>query len=154
MANYYNRGISTIFLRLGKLVVVMTTDNEFYIADWFIEPSVCQISRGEKSIRLEPKVMDLLVYMSHRPGDVFSRDEIQDNVWQGTVIGYDALTNAIIKLRKAFDDSARNSQIIETVPKKGYRLIAEFSRSENEPRRTQDPRAKTHRDPLLRYCWL
>ena len=126
-ANYYNRGISTIFLRLGKLVVVMTTDNEFYIADWFIEPSVCQISRGEKSIRLEPKVMDLLVYMSDRPGDVLSRDEIQDNVWQGTVIGYDALTNAIIKLRKALDDSARNPQIIDTVPKKGYRLIAEVS---------------------------
>ena len=102
----------------------MTTDDQFYIADWFVDPSICQISRGEESARLEPKVMDLLVYMANRPGDVLSRDEIQDNVWQGMVIGYDALTNAIIKLRKAFDDEARNPRIIETVPKKGYRLIA------------------------------
>jgi len=71
--------------------------------------------------------MDLLVYMSQRPGEVLTREEMEENVWQGMVIGYDALTNAIIKLRKAFDDSARNSTIIETLPKKGYRLIAELS---------------------------
>ncbi|MFA9420459.1 MAG: adenylate/guanylate cyclase domain-containing protein, partial [Gammaproteobacteria bacterium] len=71
--------------------------------------------------------MDLLVYMSQRPGEVLTREEMEENVWQGMVIGYDALTNAIIKLRKAFDDSARNPTIIETLPKKGYRLIAELS---------------------------
>ena len=71
--------------------------------------------------------MDLLVYISKRPGEVLTRDEIEEHVWQGTVVGYDALTNAIIKLRKAFDDSARNPSIIETLPKKGYRLIAEVS---------------------------
>ena len=71
--------------------------------------------------------MDLLVYMSQRPGEVLKREEMEENVWQGMVVGYDALTNAIIKLRKAFDDSARNPTIIETLPKKGYRLIAALS---------------------------
>lgn len=71
--------------------------------------------------------MDLLVYMSQRPGEVLTRDDMEENVWQGMVIGYDALTNAIIKLRKAFNDNARDPSIIETLPKKGYRLIAELS---------------------------
>ncbi len=71
--------------------------------------------------------MDLLVYMSQRQGKVLTRDEIDEHVWEGTVVGYDALTNAIIKLRKAFGDNARNPGIIETLPKKGYRLIAEVS---------------------------
>jgi TolB-like protein/class 3 adenylate cyclase len=105
----------------------VTTGNEFFIADWHIDPSACQISRGDKSVKLEPKVMDLLVYMSQRPGEVLTRDDMEENVWQGMVIGYDALTNAIIKLRKAFNDNARDPSIIETLPKKGYRLIAELS---------------------------
>jgi TolB-like protein/class 3 adenylate cyclase len=105
----------------------VATGNEFFVADWHIDPSACQISQGNKSVKLEPKVMDLLVYMSKRPGEVLTRDDMEENVWQGMVIGYDALTNAIIKLRKAFDDNARDPSIIETLPKKGYRLIAELS---------------------------
>ncbi len=107
---------------------MVNTENEFYLADWRIDPSICQISRGSKTVKLEPKVMDLLVYMSQKPGEVLARDEIEENVWRGMVVGYDALTNAIIKLRKAFEDSARSPNIIETLPKKGYRLIAELSR--------------------------
>jgi hypothetical protein len=48
-------------------------------------------------------------------------------VWTGTIVGYDSLTNAIIKLRKALGDKARKPRIIETIAKTGYRLIAEVS---------------------------
>jgi len=95
-----------------------------------VDPSTCQISQGEEVTRLEPKVMDLLVYMAEHSGEVLSRDELLDDVWQGAVVGYEALTNAVIKLRKAFDDDARHPRVIETYPKKGYRLIAEVQRSE------------------------
>ena len=105
----------------------MITNQEYYVSDWKIDPLACEISRGGKTVKLEPKVMDLLVFMSQKPGEALSREEIEENVWQGMVIGYDALTNAIIKLRKAFEDSARSPSIIETLPKKGYRLIAEIS---------------------------
>ena len=123
----FESDISILTFSHRELDVVVTTGNEFFIADWHIDPSACQISQGDKSVKLEPKVMDLLVYMSQRPGEVLTRDDMEENVWQGMVIGYDALTNAIIKLRKAFDDNARNPSIIETLPKKGYRLIAELS---------------------------
>ena len=103
-----------------------------------MDPSTCQISQGEKTTRLEPKVMDLLVYMAEHSGEVLSRDELLDDVWQGTVVGYEALTNAVIKLRKAFGDDARHPRIIETYPKKGYRLIAEV---QSQPTGQIDPPA-------------
>lgn len=69
--------------------------------------------------------MALLEYLACRPGVVISRQQLEQDLWQGTVVGYDALGNAINKLRKAFGDDARNPKIIETIPKTGYRLIAE-----------------------------
>ena len=57
-----------------------------------------------------------------------TRDELARAVWAGTVVGDDAVTNAIIKLRKAFDDDSRSSKVIETIPKRGYRLVATVER--------------------------
>lgn len=96
----------------------------FQVAGWRVEPATCRISRGDESIKLEPKVMDLLVYLASRRGKVLSREELEATVWPGVVVGYDALTNAIIKLRKALDDDSKHPRIIETISKKGYRLIA------------------------------
>ncbi len=97
----------------------------YKIADWEVDPAACLVSRDGKSVHLEPKVMDLLVFLVKQPDQVLSRDELLEEVWPGVVVSDEALTNAIIKLRKAFNDSARNPRFIETLPKRGYRLIAE-----------------------------
>lgn len=99
-------------------------DRPFRVGDWLVEPAVGCLTRDGRSVKLEPKVMDLLVYLARRPGKVLSREELEQAIWAGTVVGYDALTSAIIKLRKAFGDDSRHPWLIETVPKKGYRLIA------------------------------
>jgi TolB-like protein/DNA-binding winged helix-turn-helix (wHTH) protein/Tfp pilus assembly protein PilF len=99
-------------------------DRPFRVGDWLVEPAVGSLTRDGRSVKLEPKVMDLLVYLARRPGRVVSREELEQAIWAGTVVGYDALTSAIIKLRKAFDDDSRHPRLIETVPKRGYRLIA------------------------------
>jgi len=69
--------------------------------------------------------MAVLCYLASRPDDVISRQELEEALWTGTIVGYDALSNAINKLRKAFGDKARDPRIIETIAKTGYRLIAE-----------------------------
>ena len=96
----------------------------FVIAGWTVDPAALRISRDDETVKLEPKVMAVLEYLAARPGAVVSRQELEEEVWAGTVVGYDAISNAIIKLRKAFGDSAQNATIIETIPKTGYRLIA------------------------------
>jgi TolB-like protein/DNA-binding winged helix-turn-helix (wHTH) protein/Flp pilus assembly protein TadD len=94
------------------------------IGDWLVEPGSSRVTKDGQSIKLEPKVMDLLVYLAQRPRRVLAREELEQAIWAGTVVGYDALTSAIIKLRKAFGDDSHRPWLIETVAKKGYRLIA------------------------------
>lgn len=71
--------------------------------------------------------MAVLDYLACRPGSVVTRQELEQALWTGVVVGYDALSNTIIKLRKAFGDKARDPAVIETIPKTGYRLIAEVT---------------------------
>jgi len=96
----------------------------FRIGDWTVEPALTQISRDGNTTRLEPRVMAVLEYLAQRPGKLVSREELEQAVWAGTIVGYDALTGAVQKLRKAFNDDPRRPRMIETLSKKGYRLVA------------------------------
>lgn len=96
----------------------------FRVGDWRVEPASDRVIRGKTEIKLEPRVMDLLLCFAARPGEVLTREFLEASVWSGMVVGYDALTSAMIKLRKAFSDDSRNPRIFETVAKRGYRLIA------------------------------
>jgi len=104
-----------------------TTRNSspFNVGNWRVDPAACRLERGGKEVRVEPKVMQLLAHLAERSGEVVSRQELERVVWSDTVVGYEAVTNAVIKLRKALQDDARNPHIIETISKGGYRLIAD-----------------------------
>ncbi len=97
------------------------------IGDWEAYPALNKLQRGSQATHLEPRAMELLVFLARYPGDVLSRDELLSGVWPGLVVGDDALTQAIIKLRKALGDDPREPNYIQTVPKRGYRLIAPVS---------------------------
>jgi TolB-like protein/DNA-binding winged helix-turn-helix (wHTH) protein/Tfp pilus assembly protein PilF len=96
----------------------------FRFADWIAVPATGRLRQGGREVKLEPKVMDLLVYLATRPGKVVTRDELEAHVWAGTIVGYDTVTGAIQKLRKALGEDSHRPRIIETIPKRGYRLIA------------------------------
>jgi adenylate cyclase len=104
----------------------------FRVAGWLVDPSSLRISNNSQTIKLEPKAMALLAYLAARPNEVISRQELEASIWAGTVVGYDALSNAINKLRKAFGDKARNPNVIETIAKTGFRLIAEVKETDAE----------------------
>ena len=76
-----------------------------------------------KTHQIEPKVMDVLSVLMARRGDVLSREELIATVWGSNVGGDERLTRAISQLRKAFLDSAKSPRFIETVSKRGYRLV-------------------------------
>jgi TolB-like protein/DNA-binding winged helix-turn-helix (wHTH) protein len=121
-------------------------EGEFYISDWHVDVPGCVITREGVSVKLEPKVMDLLVHMSGKPEHVHSREELLDNVWPGTVVSDEALTNAVIKLRKVFEDDSHNPRMIKTIPKRGYCLIAEVrSAVRTQPDIIHKPQSNKHR---------
>ncbi|MEJ2142382.1 MAG: tetratricopeptide repeat protein [Gammaproteobacteria bacterium] len=103
----------------------MDLSQPFMVGNWLVEPAIERISKGELEEKVEPRVMDLLVCLASQPGEVISREDLESQVWSGMVVGYDALSSAMIKLRKAFHDDSRHPQVFQTVSKKGYRLIAE-----------------------------
>jgi|SoiMethySBSTD1v2_1073268.scaffolds.fasta_scaffold111180_2 DNA-binding winged helix-turn-helix (wHTH) protein/TolB-like protein/Flp pilus assembly protein TadD len=100
---------------LGKRVLV---------GDWSVEPTFGALQRGGETVRLEPKTMELLVALASRTGEVVSREELLSTVWPGVVVGDEALSQAVTKLRKALGDDVRAPTYIETISKRGYRLIA------------------------------
>jgi TolB-like protein/DNA-binding winged helix-turn-helix (wHTH) protein/Tfp pilus assembly protein PilF len=109
-----------------------STSEPFRVADWTVDAPANRLLRDGKEVRLEPKVMSVLVYLAGHPGQVVSRDELEAGVWTGMVVGYDAVTNTVIKLRRALGDDARAPRIIETISKHGYRLIADVGPADQE----------------------
>lgn len=100
---------------------------EFTVADWSVKPDLNSIERSGEERHLTPRVMDLLVYLAERSGEVLSVDQIIRDVWPETFVGDHALLTAISSLRKALDDDPRRPGVIETIPKRGYRCVASTS---------------------------
>ena len=98
------------------------------VGEWSVDPATNDISRGDERVHLEPKVVDLLLALAGHAGQVVSREELLSQVWPGVVVGDDVLTQGVIKLRKALGDASGEPTYIQTIPKRGYRLIAEVSR--------------------------
>lgn len=124
----------------------------FRIDNWTVEPALNRMSRNGETVVFEPKVMAVLVYLAERPGTLVTRQELDATVWSGMVVGYDALTGAIQKLRKAFSDDPRHPRIIETLSKKGYRLIAPVDRAQDSDRRPAP--APQRQAPIRRRPWI
>jgi len=95
-----------------------------HIGGWWVDRATNEIGRGDETVRVEPKVMEVLMVLADRAATVVSREELLSVVWPGVVVGDEALTQSIIKLRKALGDNPRSPAFIETIPKRGYRLIA------------------------------
>ena len=105
---------------------------DFFVEDWRVSPSMGVLARGKETAHLEPKAMEVLVYLAAHPNEVITREQLERDVWQGAVVGYDAVTNTVIKLRKALGDNARRPRFIATIPKKGYQLIASITDPEED----------------------
>src|SRR4051812_36799434 len=97
----------------------------YAIAGRLVDPSLNRITTAaNETVQVEPKVMQVLAALAERPGEVVTRDELMARVWNGVFVTDDALHRAIRELRRVFDDSAEAPRVIETIRKRGYRLIA------------------------------
>src|SRR5246500_1968654 len=88
-----------------------------------------EVRKAGLRVRVQQQPMKLLEVLLEHPGEVVTRDELRSRVWPNESFGdFDqALNIAIGKLRSALGDSAENPRFIETLPKRGYRFIADVS---------------------------
>lgn len=89
---------------------------------WTIDRRANRIRRAGEERRVEPKVMDLLALLASQPDRVFGREEICAALWPSTTVNEDSLARYVFKLRRLLDDDPKAPRLVETIPKRGYRL--------------------------------
>lgn len=87
-----------------------------------------ELFKRARKIRLQEKPFQILKALLERPGQMVTREELRQTLWPtGVFVDFDrGLKTAISKLRRALGDSAENPQLVETLPRRGYRFLAQL----------------------------
>ncbi|MYN42524.1 AAA family ATPase [Duganella sp. FT109W] len=99
----------------------------FRFGEWRVDPATNTLSCGVLNRQLEPRAMDVLLYLCRHPHVVVSAETLLDACWGNVSPSDNAIHKIITQLRRALDDSAAEPRYIETIRKRGYRLLAELS---------------------------
>ena len=99
----------------------------FRVGDWRVNPASGEISRSGASVRLEARTMGLLLCLAERAGEVVSIDELLNRVWPDVTVSQDSVYQAVASLRKQLGDDPKSAAYIATVPRLGYRMVADVS---------------------------
>jgi DNA-binding winged helix-turn-helix (wHTH) protein len=98
---------------------------DLVVGDWLVEPDLDRVTREGVAIHLRPKLMDVLVYLAQNAGRTVPHEELRARIWPGQrFIAASVLPRCIAELRQTLGDRAACSTLIQTIPKRGYRLIA------------------------------
>jgi Tol biopolymer transport system component/DNA-binding winged helix-turn-helix (wHTH) protein len=111
----------------------------FRIADWEVEPEINCLRKQDRAVHIEPKIMQVLIQLASHSNEVLSKDQLMHAVWPDTFVGEDVLTRCISELRRVFEDDARAPRFIQTIPKTGYRLIAQVIPPDSPTSATRTP---------------
>ena len=110
-----------------KITALAHGEASFQLGRWQVDPAACELRNGDSVIRLRPKLMDLLAAFARNPGEVLSKHCLLDRVWADVTVGDASLTVAVGELREALGDLPEEPTYIETISRRGYRLIASVS---------------------------
>ncbi len=95
------------------------------VGPWRIDSATGRATSGDRELTLRPRDVGVLLALARHAGEVVSVDELISAAWHGAVVSNDALYFSISQLRKALDDADCANSIIETMPKRGYRLSSD-----------------------------
>ncbi|NNC78168.1 MAG: hypothetical protein HKN77_09420 [Woeseiaceae bacterium] len=95
----------------------------FKVGEWHAFPLRNVLDGPSGEVHLEPKVMQVLESLARHAGEVVERDNLLDELWGGRAQSDEPLTRCIATLRRILGDSAKDPEYIQTIPKRGYRLI-------------------------------
>lgn len=96
----------------------------YSVGDWSVYPAEGLLVRRGEQKHLRPKAMDLLSLLASSPGRTVSRETILGTVWADSLVEEGGLSRCVSELRATLEDDARQPRYLETIPRRGYRLIA------------------------------
>ena len=103
------------------------------IGEWIADPSDDSLSRQGVSTKVEPRLMQLLICLAESAPQVVSIERLLTEVWSGVVVGSASVYQSVSQLRKTLGDTESPPRYIETVARKGYRLVAPAKRVAADP---------------------
>jgi DNA-binding winged helix-turn-helix (wHTH) protein len=106
---------------------------DFSVGEWTVEPSLGRLSRQGTVVRLRPQLMDVLVCLAAGNGRTVMKESVYETVWSRRFVTESSLPRAVAELRHALGDDARQPRIIETINKRGYRIIVPIVRGKTAP---------------------
>lgn len=94
---------------------------------YLVDPSAGEIRKNGYQIRLQDKPLRVLTLLAQRQGELVTREELQKHLWPGdTFVDFETgLNTAVSKVREALSDSAETHRYIQTIPRRGYRFVAQ-----------------------------
>ena len=134
--------------------------SDFILGEWLVEPGLNRLSRNGTALHVRPQLMDMLVCLAGAPGRTVHRDELLRRVWPGqSTVAESAIARCIAELRQALGDQATAPTHIETIHKRGYRVIATVVAAPDAPRpESRVPPARAlvlpERTPTRHPRWL
>ncbi|MDZ7669508.1 MAG: tetratricopeptide repeat protein [Gammaproteobacteria bacterium] len=143
----------------------MNLSNGFRIGDWDVLPLEGRIVRAanghSETRRVRRKAMDVLCALAAQSGQVVERDDLLAAVWGRTAVTDEPLTSTIGELRRLLGENQGERRYIETIPKRGYRLLAAvepLATAPAVPPATTEPMEQTtvpatRRRPIARFDW-
>ncbi|HEY3055018.1 MAG TPA: winged helix-turn-helix domain-containing protein [Thermoanaerobaculia bacterium] len=120
----------------------MIASETYRFGDVTVEKATFRLSRGGVPLHIEPKALEVLIYLIEQRERVVPKQELLDQIWKGTTVTENALTRAIAQIRKVLGDDAEVARYVQTVPTRGYRFVAELRDAVEEPPRPSRPFAR------------
>ncbi|NQZ21621.1 MAG: winged helix-turn-helix domain-containing protein [Colwellia sp.] len=93
------------------------------IGEYLLDKQLALLQKSEFEVAVEPKLLELLLLFCEHPNRIISREYILEKIWQNTIVTDNAINKMVGNLRKLLSDDPKKPQYIQTVPKRGYRLI-------------------------------
>lgn len=98
--------------------------NLLQLGNYALDPRRNVLRCGPREVQLSPLGSRLLQELAKRPGEMFERAELIDALWRGDwLVGDPALSRLVSEVRRAAGDNSREPTLIQTVPRRGYRLV-------------------------------
>ena len=101
--------------------------------DCVIDTGSHQFVRDGTPVRLEPQIFDLLHLLAANPGKLITRDELIEKIWAGRIVSEATISSRISAAREAAGDDGKRQSVIQTVPRRGIRFVAQVDIEADDP---------------------
>ncbi|MEA9589697.1 winged helix-turn-helix domain-containing protein [Xanthomonas sp. WHRI 10064A] len=107
----------------SERVTQLSSVPRFRLGPLLVEPERLTLIDDGQTITLEPRMMEVLIALAERAGEVISAEQLLIEVWHGSFYGDNPVHKTIAQLRRKLGDDSRQPRFIETIRKRGYRLL-------------------------------